>query len=170
MFQVCFEGVGDIDAVLDGSLRFGRDHHICSVLPVIYGPGPILVGAFYGPFRDPKPEAYLGRRTWRHRALEPDPPGNFLARLTKVSIMTDHTWRESIEAEGEHLIKKIEQIIAEGNVRRIEIIHNDQVIAAFPLTVGVVGALIAPVLTSVGAIAAVLTDCKIEVERIGEKV
>ena len=83
--------------------------------------------------------------------------------------MTDHTRRESIEAEGEHLIKKIEQVIAEGNVRKIEIIHNEQVIASFPLTVGVVGALLAPVLAAVGAIAAVLTDCKIEVERIGEK-
>ena len=84
--------------------------------------------------------------------------------------MTDRTWRESIEAEGEHLIKKIEQLIAEGNVRKIEIIHNDQVIAAFPLTVGVVGALVAPVLAAIGAIAAVLTDCRIEVERIGQKV
>ena len=84
--------------------------------------------------------------------------------------MTDRTWRESIEAEGEHLIKKIEQVIAEGNVRKIEIIHNDQVIAAFPLTVGVVGALLAPVLAAIGAIAAVLTDCRIEVERIGQKV
>jgi len=84
--------------------------------------------------------------------------------------MTDRTWRESIEAKGEHLIKKIEQVIAEGNVRKIEIIHNDQVIAAFPLTVGVVGALLAPVLAAIGAIAAVLTDCRIEVERIGQKV
>jgi uncharacterized integral membrane protein len=83
--------------------------------------------------------------------------------------MTDHTWRESIEAEGEQLLKKIEHVIAEGNVRKIEITHEGRTVAEFPLTIGVVGALLAPVLAAIGAIAAVLTDCKIEVERVGEK-
>jgi len=83
--------------------------------------------------------------------------------------MTDHTWRESIEAEGEHLLKKIEHVIAEGNVRKIEIIHDGRTVAEFPLTVGVVGALLAPVLAAVGAIVAVLSDCKIEVERVSGK-
>jgi uncharacterized protein DUF4342 len=83
--------------------------------------------------------------------------------------MTDVAWRESIEAEGEHLLKKIEQMIAEGNVRKIEVVHDGQVIAEFPLTVGVVGALLAPVLAGIGAIAALVTDCKIVVERVGGK-
>jgi hypothetical protein len=83
--------------------------------------------------------------------------------------MTEHAWRESIEAEGEHLIKKIEQAIAEGNVRKIHIVHDGQTIAEFPLTIGVIGAVLAPVLTAIGAIAAVLTDCKVEIERVGEK-
>ena len=83
--------------------------------------------------------------------------------------MVDHTWRESIEAEGEHLLKKIEHMIAEGNVRKIEIIHDGRTVAEFPLTVGVVGALLAPVLAAVGAIVAVLSDCKIEVERVSGK-
>ncbi len=82
--------------------------------------------------------------------------------------MTDYAWRESIEARGDHLIRKIEQAIAEGNVRKIEIIHNGEIIAEFPLTVGVVGAVLAPVLAAIGAIAALLTDCRIEVERVSE--
>ena len=83
--------------------------------------------------------------------------------------MTDHTWRESIEAEGEHVIKKVEEVIAEGNVRKIAIIHEGRTVAEFPLTIGVVGALLAPVLAAIGAIAALLTDCKIEVEREAKK-
>jgi Domain of unknown function (DUF4342) len=83
--------------------------------------------------------------------------------------MADHTWRESIDAEGEHLLKKIEHMVAEGNVRKIEIIHNGRIVAEFPLTVGVIGVLLAPVLAGIGAIAAVLTDCKIEIERVGER-
>ena len=83
--------------------------------------------------------------------------------------MTEHTWRESIEAEGEYIVKKIEHVIAEGNVRKIEILHDGQIVAEFPLTVGVIGAVLAPVLAAIGAIAAVLTDCKIEIERVGEQ-
>ena len=82
--------------------------------------------------------------------------------------MTEHTWRESIEAEGEHIAKKIEQVIAEGNVRKIEIIHDGRIIAEFPLTIGDIGAVLAPVLAAIGAIAAVLSDCKIVIERVGE--
>lgn len=83
--------------------------------------------------------------------------------------MTDYAWRESIQAEGEHLIHKLEQAIAEGNVRKIEIIHNGQPVAEFPLAVGLVGALLAPELAAIGAIAALLTDCKIEIERVTER-
>ncbi len=58
------------------------------------------------------------------------------------------------------------ELLHEGTVRRI-IVKNDSghTVAKFPLTVGVVGALLAPVLAAVGAIAAIVTDCTIEVER-----
>jgi hypothetical protein len=82
--------------------------------------------------------------------------------------MRDHAWRESIAAEGGHLIRKIEHAIAEGNVRKIEIIHNGQIVAEFPLSVGVAGAVLAPVLAAIGATAALLTDCRIEVERVSQ--
>ncbi|HEU5086128.1 MAG TPA: DUF4342 domain-containing protein, partial [Roseiflexaceae bacterium] len=60
--------------------------------------------------------------------------------------------------------------IHEGNVRRITIRQGEQTIAEFPLTIGVIGVLMAPVLAAVGALAALLSDCTIEVERTVEEV
>ena len=56
-------------------------------------------------------------------------------------------------------------VIHEGNVRRITIKQEGHTIAEFPLTFGVVGAALAPALAAIGAIAALVTDCTIEIER-----
>lgn len=73
---------------------------------------------------------------------------------------------EEFKVSGEMLIKKIKEIIKEGNVRRISIKDKEgKIIAEFPLTFGVVGAVIAPVLAAIGAIAALITECTISVER-----
>ena len=85
-----------------------------------------------------------------------------------VTVMAERTVWETIEIKGEQLIAKIKELIAEGNVRRVRIRQKDQLIAEFPLTIGVVGAVIAPVLAAVGALAALLTDCTIDVERTRE--
>ena len=53
----------------------------------------------------------------------------------------------------------------EGNVRRLIVKRGDETIAEFPLTAAVVGAVLAPPLAAIGAIAALVTDCTIEVER-----
>jgi hypothetical protein len=82
--------------------------------------------------------------------------------------MTEHTWWETLHAEGEHLLDRTKKLIEEGNVRRVVVKHEGRTIAEFPLTVGVVGAVIAPVLAAIGAIVALATDCSIEVERFGE--
>ena len=82
--------------------------------------------------------------------------------------MAERTVWETIEIKGEQLVAKIKELIAEGNVRRIRIRQKDQLIAEFPLTIGVVGAVLAPVLAAVGALAALLTDCSIDVERTRE--
>jgi len=76
-----------------------------------------------------------------------------------------HTWRETIEAEGEHVIKKLEEVIAEGDVRKVVITHEGRTVAEFPLTVGVVGVVLAPVLAAIAAIVALAADYKIHVER-----
>jgi len=80
--------------------------------------------------------------------------------------MSEHTWWETIKAEGQELLNKLEGLIREGNVRRVVIKQGDRVIAEFPLMVGVVGAVVAPVLAAIGAIVALAKDCKIEVERV----
>jgi len=72
---------------------------------------------------------------------------------------------ETIKVEGGQLIDQIKQLIHEGNVRRVVIKQGTDTIVEFPLTVGVVGAVFAPVLAAVGAIAALINDCTIEVER-----
>ena len=72
---------------------------------------------------------------------------------------------ETLRIEGDQLLSQVERLIHEGNVRRIVIKQGEQVVVEFPLTVGVVGALLAPALAAVGAMAALLTDCTIEVER-----
>ena len=74
--------------------------------------------------------------------------------------------RERYRVAGERLLSKVKEIIQEGNVRRI-IIKNDEdrTLIEIPMTLGVVGAALFPVWAAVGAIAALVTDCSIEVER-----
>ena len=79
--------------------------------------------------------------------------------------MSDKTCWESVKAEGGAVLDKLKEIVREGNVRRVRVRQGDRTIAEFPLTVGVIGAVFAPVLAAVGALAAVLTECTIEVER-----
>lgn len=76
------------------------------------------------------------------------------------------TRMDSFKVSGENLLKKVKELIKEGNVRKIIIKDkNDRVIVEFPLTFGVVGAVIAPILAAVGAIAALIGECTISVER-----
>jgi hypothetical protein len=73
---------------------------------------------------------------------------------------------DEFRINGDELISKIKKIISEGNARRI-IIKNekDEIIMELPLTIGAVGALVAPALAAVGALAALLTKCTIIVEK-----
>jgi hypothetical protein len=74
--------------------------------------------------------------------------------------------REKYEIKGEELVKRVKALIKEGNVRRITISDKKgKELITFPLTLGVIGAVIAPVLAAVGAIAALVTECTLTVER-----
>lgn len=74
--------------------------------------------------------------------------------------------QEEFKVTGEHLLETVKRIIKEGNIRRIIIKDkSDKTLVEFPLTIGVVGALLAPTLAAIGAIAALVTECKIVVER-----
>ena len=73
---------------------------------------------------------------------------------------------EEFRVNGEELIARIKNIIKEGNIRRVIIKDKEgKVVFEIPLTLGVVGALIAPQLAAIGAIAALLTEATVVVEK-----
>ena len=80
--------------------------------------------------------------------------------------MAERTFKESFKVAADQLVDAVKKLVHEGNVRRVIIKQDGRTIAEFPLTVGVIGAVLAPMLAAVGAIAAVVTDCTVEVERI----
>jgi len=78
--------------------------------------------------------------------------------------MSEH--KEEFKVNGADLLKKVQELIKEGNVRRIIIKDKDaKTLVEFPVTVGLIGAVFAPVLAAVGAIAALVTECSIQVVR-----
>lgn len=74
--------------------------------------------------------------------------------------------KEEFSVSADNLVKKVKELIHEGNVRRI-IIKNEEgkVLLDMPVSVGVVGVILAPWLAALGAIAALATKCTITVER-----
>jgi hypothetical protein len=78
----------------------------------------------------------------------------------------DRTHTDSLTGKGSEILETIKDLVHEGNVRRVTIKQGAETIAEFPLTIGVVGAAIAPVFAAMGAIAALVADCTIEVERV----
>src|SRR5687768_18591908 len=77
------------------------------------------------------------------------------------------TWQEELAATGEELVARAKQLVEEGNVRRLIVKHDGRTMVEIPLTIGVVGVLVAPQLAALGALAALLTECTITVERVG---
>ncbi|MCU0653641.1 MAG: DUF4342 domain-containing protein [Candidatus Pacebacteria bacterium] len=76
------------------------------------------------------------------------------------------TKREEFRVSGEGILAKVKELIKEGNVRRIIIINEKgETLIEIPLTVAVVGTALAPVLAAVGALAALIANCTIIVER-----
>lgn len=87
-------------------------------------------------------------------------------KLIKFKNMPKKAKQEEFKISGTELLKKVKELIAEGNVRRIIIKREDgEVLIEVPLTVAVVGTVFAPALAAVGALAAFLTSCTLVVER-----
>ena len=77
--------------------------------------------------------------------------------------------KEEFRVRGEELVEKIRQLIHEGNVRKLIIKDEDgKVYLEIPVTFGVIGALMAPMLAAAGAVAAMVANLKIEVVRNDE--
>ena len=77
---------------------------------------------------------------------------------------------EKFTVAGNQLIEKVKQLIREGNVRKVRLIHGDKTILEIPLSIGAPAAAITilavPILAALGAFAALVTECTIEVEKI----
>ena len=77
---------------------------------------------------------------------------------------------EKFTISGSQLVDKVKQLIHEGNIRRVRVIHKGNTILEIPLTIGapaaVAVALATPLLAALGAFAALVTECVIEVEKI----
>lgn len=73
---------------------------------------------------------------------------------------------DSFETTGDELLKKVKELIHEGNIRKITIMDkNKKPVLTLPVTIGVVGIALAPMLAAVGAVAAFLTECSVVVEK-----
>lgn len=76
------------------------------------------------------------------------------------------SYKESFKISGENLVKKIKDLIEEGNIRKISISDkHGKEIMSFPITLGAIGVLVAPIFAAVGTLAALVTECTITVER-----
>jgi hypothetical protein len=80
---------------------------------------------------------------------------------------------EKFTISGDKVVEKVKQLIHEGNIRRVRLIHEGKVLIELPLSIGapvaVIGIIWMPVLAAIGAAAALLTECTLEVEKIDKK-
>ncbi len=88
--------------------------------------------------------------------------------MSEQAAQKQTTHKEEFAIDGDRLLSEIKRLINEGNVRRIMIKQGDKTLIEIPLTLGVIGIALAPVLAAVGAIAALVTECTIVVEKIEE--
>jgi hypothetical protein len=79
---------------------------------------------------------------------------------------------EKYTIDGSEVMEKVRKLIHEGNIRRVRLIHEGRTIIDVPLSIGapaaVVGIILAPALAAIGAAAALLTECTLEVEKTGD--
>jgi len=78
----------------------------------------------------------------------------------------ERTFWEKLEGTTEQVFAQLRKLVEEGNIRRVVVKQKGRTIAEFPLTAGVIGAVIAPVAAAIGALSALIADCSIEVEKI----
>ena len=80
--------------------------------------------------------------------------------------------KERITVSGKNLVEKVKELVRQGNIKRVRLIHEEKVLIDIPLSVGapvaVVTVLAAPVLAALAAIAALVKDCTIEIEKVEE--
>ncbi len=76
---------------------------------------------------------------------------------------------EELNVSGEKLVSTVKELVHQGNIRRITVKNRDgKSLIEIPLSLGVVGVLLLPTLAALGAIAALVTECTIVLERCDE--
>ncbi len=84
-------------------------------------------------------------------------------------MKNEKTRTEEFSLNGEDLVSTVKELVRQGNIRRITIQNKDgKNLLEISLTLGVVGALLLPTLAALGALAALVTECTIVVERIDD--
>ena len=78
----------------------------------------------------------------------------------------ERTFWEKLEGTTEQVFAQLRRLVEEGNIRRVVVKQKGRTVAEFPLTAGVIGAVIAPVAAAIGALSALIADCTIEVEKV----
>jgi len=77
---------------------------------------------------------------------------------------------EKFTVSGSQLVEKVKQLIHEGNIRKVRVLHEGRVVLEIPLSIGApaaaIGILVAPILAALGAFTALVTECTIEVEKV----
>ena len=80
--------------------------------------------------------------------------------------------KERINVSGKNLVEKVKELVRQGNIKRVRLIHEEKVLIDIPLSVGapvaVVTVLATPVLAALAAIAVLVKDCTIEIEKVEE--
>lgn len=81
-------------------------------------------------------------------------------------VLMEKQRKEEFRVEGEELVRKVKELIKQGNIRRITINNKEgKTILEIPLTIGIAGAVLAPSLAAVGTVAALVTECTIVIDK-----
>ncbi len=81
----------------------------------------------------------------------------------------DKVHTEEYQVDGDYLVHKVKELVHEGNIRRITIKNGEgEKLIEIPLTIGAVGIVLLPVWAAIGAVAALVSDCTVVVEKVEE--
>ena len=81
--------------------------------------------------------------------------------------MTEQTFKEEIKVSGQQLVETVKKLVHEANIRKITIKNEKgEILFDLPMTAASIGVLLLPVVAALGAVAALVTNCTIEVEKV----
>lgn len=91
--------------------------------------------------------------------------GNVVDALINIEESGSRKWTETVSVKGNEVVDRLKTILKSGNVNRIRIKKDDNLILDIPVTAGAISAVVLPQLTALGTALALMSRCTIEVER-----